>query len=76
MCIRDRIGGVHDDKVVFLLTAADVFEGVLKINVHPAVIHPAGIAGQVGDVYKRQPWASAQTGSQFTLPSSFLKLLR
>ena len=42
------IGGVHDDEVVLLLAAADVLEGVLKVDVHPAVIHAAGIAGQVG----------------------------
>ena len=35
-------------KVVLLLAAADVLEGVLKVDVHPAVIHAAGIAGQVG----------------------------
>ena len=38
----EGIGGVHDDEVVFLLALADELEGVLKIDVHPAVIHPAG----------------------------------
>ena len=27
---------------------ADELEGVLKVDVHPAVVHPAGVAGQVG----------------------------
>ena len=44
----EGIGGVHDDEVVLLLAAADILEGVLKIDVHPAVIHAAGVAGQEG----------------------------
>ena len=41
----EGVGRVHDDEVVLLLALADELEGVLKIDVHPAVIHPAGVAG-------------------------------
>ncbi len=44
----EGVGGIHDDQVVFLLAAADELEGVLKVDVHPAVVHAAGVAGQVG----------------------------
>ena len=35
-------------KVVLGLAAADELQGVLEVDVHPAVIQPAGVAGQVG----------------------------
>ena len=44
----EGVGGVHDDEVVLLLAPADELEGIFEVDVHPAVIHPAGIAGQVG----------------------------
>ncbi len=44
----EGVGGVHDDEVIFLLAAADVFQSVLEVDVDPAVVHPAGVAGQIG----------------------------
>ena len=44
----ERVGGVHDDEVVFFFAPADELERVLKVDVHPAVVHPAGVAGQIG----------------------------
>ena len=44
----EGVGGIHDDQVVFLLAPADELEGVLKVDVDPAVVHAAGVAGQVG----------------------------
>ena len=41
----EGVGGVHNDKVVLLLAAADILQGILKIDMHPTVIHTAGIAG-------------------------------
>jgi len=41
----EGVGGVHNDEVVLLLAAADILQGVLKVDMHPAVIHTAGIAG-------------------------------
>ena len=44
----ERVGGVHNDKVIFILTLADELECVFVIDMHAAVIHTAGVAGQVG----------------------------
>ena len=44
----ERVGGIHDDQIVFRLAAADKFQRIFVINMHAAVIHTAGVAGQVG----------------------------
>ena len=44
----EGVGGIHNDEVVLLLAAADEFEGVLKVDVYPPVVHAAGVAGQEG----------------------------
>ena len=44
----ERVGGIHDDKVVLILTLADEFQRIFVINMYAAVIHAAGVAGQVG----------------------------
>ena len=44
----ERVGGIHDDEVVLFLALADEFQRVLVINVYAAVVHAAGIAGQIG----------------------------
>ena len=42
-----RIGRIHNDQIVFRLTASDKFQCVFKMNLYSAVIHPAGIARQI-----------------------------
>ena len=44
----ERVGGIHDDEVVLFLALADEFQRVLVINVYAAVVHAAGVAGQIG----------------------------
>ena len=44
----ERVGGIHNNQIVFFLAAADKFQRVAEINMHAAVIHAAGIAGQIG----------------------------
>ena len=44
----ERVGGIHDDEVVLFLALADKFQRVLVINVYAAVVHAAGVAGQIG----------------------------
>ena len=44
----ERVGGIHDNKVVLVLTLADEFQCIFVINMYAAVIHAAGVAGQVG----------------------------